>query len=49
MRLLRWLFSSCLFGHQPLVKEYDGERLWLVCPRCRSARVVLREVPHAEA
>lgn len=40
-RLLHWLFSPCLFGHEPRLPERlpDGH-FALVCPRCRRVHVV---------
>jgi len=40
-RLLQWVLSDCLFGHQPRVWERGpGGVLLLVCPRCRDTRRV---------
>jgi len=40
------LWSPCWLGHQSRVVERDPHtgRLLLVCPRCRHAVVILREV-----
>ena len=44
--VMRWIGSSCLFGHDPLVYERapDGTLL-LVCPTCRSTHTVRLVTP----